>query len=578
MVIKNFLNNIYKFYSSEQRKEIKFFLILSLIGMFLEMLGIGLVVPLLTLLVEPQFLKNIIEFLNNHGVKISSEKELIFYSILAILSVFTIKTIFLSFVSYKQIRFLTNLKTDVSDKLYRIYLTKPFIFHLYNNSSKLIRDLNDSTQILIVTKSILILFTEVTVVIGILSLLIIYEPIGTLITSIFIFISGYLFYSGVQSRASKWGEERKYHEGMKLQWLQQGFTSIKDVKILNKENYFINSFTKQNKISNDTQFKQDFTLSLPRLWLELFAIVGFTILILLLINYKKDIAGIIPVLGFFAAAAFRMMPSTTRIMNSIQAVKFGFPVARTYINEFKNYDLKIKLNSEKNVSKIKFKNLIELNNINFSYPNSEKKVLRDINIKIPFGSSIGVYGNSGVGKSTFLNVFLQLLKPQGGKIQLDGKDISNFVRQWQNIMGYVPQNVYLNDDTLKKNIALGVPLEFIDQKKINQCLKDVKLNSFVDELKNGLDTKVGEFGERISGGQRQRIGIARALYNDPQILVLDEYTNALDETTESEIIKEVNSLKSNKTIITITHKNSALKFCDAIYKLTNDKGLIRDGL
>ena len=188
------------------------------------------------------------------------------------------------------------------------------------------------------------------------------------------------------------------------------------------------------------------------------------------------------------------------------------------------------------------------------------------------------YGDSGVGKSTFLNVFLQLLKPQGGKILLDGKDISNFVRQWQDIMGYVSQNIYLNDDTLKKNIALGVPLEFIDQKKINQCLKDVKLNSFVDELKNGLDTKVGEFGERISGGQRQRIGIARALYNDPQILVLDEYTNALDETTESEIIKEVNSLKSDKTIITITHKNSALKLCDAIYKLTNDKGLIRDGL
>ena len=177
---------------------------------------------------------------------------------------------------------------------------------------------------------------------------------------------------------------------MKLQWLQQGFSSIKDVKILNKENYFINSFTKQNKIANDTQFKQGFTLSLPRLWLELFVIVGFTILILLLMNYKKDIADIIPVLGFFAVAAFRMMPSTTRIMNSIQAVKFGFPVARTYINEFKNYDLKIKLNSEKNVSKIKFKNLIELNNINFSYPNSEKKVLRDINIKIPFGSSIGV--------------------------------------------------------------------------------------------------------------------------------------------------------------------------------------------
>ncbi len=345
---------------------------------------------------------------------------------------------------------------------------------------------------------------------------------------------------------------------------------------MNKLKYFTDSFATQNKLTNDTQFKQDFTLSLPRLWLELIAVIGFTILLFLLINFKNETANIIPMLGFFVAAAFRIMPSTTRIMNSLQSIKFGLPTAKTYIEEFDNFTEKIERDHK--TQNIKFKNFVELKNINFTYPNSSKIILKNINIKIPFGASIGIYGDSGVGKSTLLNVFLQLLKPQSGKITLDGQDTSNFIRQWQNIMGYVPQNVYLNDDTLIKNIALGIPDNKIDVQKINETVKKVKLDKFVNGLNEGFNTKVGEFGDRVSGGQRQRIGIARALYNDPQILVLDEYTNSLDTETESQIVKEVNLLKSNKTIITITHKSSSLKYCDETYKLTQDNGLLKSEL
>jgi ABC-type bacteriocin/lantibiotic exporter with double-glycine peptidase domain len=399
------------------------------------------------------------------------------------------------------------------------------------------------------------------------------EPLGTILSALFILTVSYLFYSKVQRKASKWGEDRKRHEGIKLQWLQQGFSSIKDIKILNKLKYFTESFNKENKLANDTQFKQDFILSLPRLWLELFTVIGFTILFFLLISFNKEIANIIPVLGFFVAAAFRIMPSMARIMNSLQSIKFGLPTAKTYIKEFDNFIEKVEEN--KKINKISFKNSIELSNINFSYPNTSKKILKNINLKIPHGASIGIYGDSGVGKSTLLNIFLQLLKPQSGKIIIDGEDASNFIRQWQNIMGYVPQNVYLNDDTLIKNIALGIPDNQIDVQKINNTIKKVRLDKFFNNLGDGFHIKLGEFGDRVSGGQRQRIGIARALYNEPQILVLDEYTNSLDAETESQIVKEVNSLKSNKTIITITHKTSSLKYCDEIYKLTNRDGLLK---
>jgi len=565
--------NFRNVYNSKQKKSIKIFFVLSLIGMFLEMLGIGLFIPLLSILIDPLYSDKIINYINNYGFYFTSQNDLILFSIILILLIFLIKTIYLSLVSFAQIKFLINLKTDISSKLYKIYLSKPFIFHLSNNSSKLIRDLNDSTQVLVVTRSMLVLFTEVTIVFGIMFLMILLEPLGTILSALFIFTTAYLFYSKVQRKASKWGEDRKRHEGTKLQWLQQGFSSIKDIKILNKLKYFTESFDKQNKLTNDTQFKQDFTLSLPRLWLELFTVIGFTILFFLLMSFNKEIVNIIPVLGFFAAAAFRIMPSMTRIMNSLQSIKFGLPTAKTYIEEFDNFSEKIE--EDQKIKKISFKNSIELSNINFIYPNAPKKILKNINMKIPYGASVGIYGESGVGKSTLLNIFLQLLKPQSGKIIIDGEDASNFIRQWQNIMGYVPQNVYLNDDTLIKNIALGVPDNQIDVQKINNTIKKVKLDKFINNLGDGFHTKAGEFGDRLSGGQRQRIGIARALYNEPQILVLDEYTNSLDAETESQIVKEVNSLKSNKTIITITHKTSSLKYCDEIYKLTYRDGLLK---
>jgi len=450
----NYLRNFKNFYSTKQIVQIRVFFLLSIIGMILEILSVGLIIPLLTLLVEPTFSTNLINILKIYGFHIASEKDLILSTIFLLLFVFFIKTLFLTYVSFKQTKFTTNFKTEVTNKLFNIYLSKPYIFHLYNNSAKLIRNLHDSTYIVIITKSVLILMSEITVVFGIFCLMIFYEPLGTILTFLFLSISGYLFYIAVQRNAAKWGASRKFHEGNRIQWLQQGFAAIKDIKILNKLEYFLNSFSKQNKITNESLFKEQYASSLPRLWLEFFAIIGFIILFLILINLKKNFYEIIPIVGFFIAAAFRIMPSVTRVMNSIQNIKFGLPVVDTYLKEFKS-----SMDSEKvflNPTKLKFNESIELVNINYSYPNSTKKILNNLNIKIPIDTSIGIYGESGVGKSTFLNVFLRLLEPQSGKILIDGQDIPDKSREWQNILGYVPQNVYLSDVSIAKNIALGV--------------------------------------------------------------------------------------------------------------------------
>lgn len=561
-------------YTSREKRMLKIFFFLSILGMFLEMLGIGLVVPFLNLLTENNYSLNILNFLSKEFKINMNNKELIIFSASLILFVFIIKTFFLTYVSYKQINFLIHLKINITDKLFSLYLKKPFIFHVHKNSSELIRNLEDSSQILIYTKSVLNLFTETTVVFGLLILLLLNEPIGTISASLFVAISGYAFYFFIRNKALIWGIDRQKNENLRLEHLQNSFRFIKDIKILNKEDYFINIFSKKNTTTNLAQLKQDFTLSLPRLWFELITIFGFVILIMVLTSFEEKFKSIIPILGFFAAVCFRAIPSITKILNAIQHMRFAYPVSENYINEFQEYNEK-KEKTNNNLCNFTFFKKIEIKSIKFSYPESKKNILNNINFEILRGSSVGIFGTSGVGKTTLINVILGLFDPQEGQINIDGENLANFKRDWQNQIGYVPQNIYLSDDNIKRNIALGVKDELIDMRKIDYCLKASSLEKFVLELSNGLNTKLGEFGDKISGGQRQRIGIARALYNKPEILILDEYTNSLDPDTEKEIVNEVNSLKKTNTILTISHNLLTLKFCDNIYELTKDKGILK---
>jgi ABC-type multidrug transport system fused ATPase/permease subunit len=533
------------------------------------LLGIGLVLPFLEILTRSEDNLGYSQYFKIINIEIISNEQLILYSILFLLSIFTLKAIFLTFVSYKQSQFLLDLKTEVTDKLFRIYLKKPYSFHLKNNSAQLIRNLNDSTQIMVMSRGALMLLTEIVVLIGVFVLLLLIKPILTLATITSLGVLGFVFHKNIQTKASKWGEDRKYHEGYKMMHLQQGFGAVKEIKISGKEETFINYFSDHNKSSNSSQFKQDFVLSLPRVWFEWLTMLAMLIILFVLLKFDRNLSVVIPVLGLFVAAAFRLVPSVTRIMNSMQLIRFSYPSVVPYLDEF-NSD-KVNSNINKRVEdKITFKNKIEFREIGFKFQNSNEEVFSKINLELQKGSFIGLIGESGVGKTTLLNLFLGLLDPSSGEILVDGKNINRGLRNWQKLIGFVPQNIYLSDDTLRKNIAFGVEEKNIDEKKIVNCLKISRLYDFVNKLKDGINIKAGELGDRFSGGQKQRVGIARAFYYDPDILIFDEFTSSLDAETEKKIIDEVSSLQGKKTIVMISHSSSALYKCEKIYKLNKN--------
>ncbi len=535
--------------------------------MILETAGVGIVVPFLQIFVGDGANDYLINFFNSIGIYTKSKNDLIFILILVLIIIYTFKASFLTFVSYIQSKYISDTRVYLKNKLYDAYLKKPYIFHLNNNSSKLIRNINEIDLVVALLHRLIFLITEILIFIGIASFVIFYEPMGSLIVILFLGLFGYLFFKKVQVRARSWGNTRQLYAGYGLKNLQEGFGAIKDIKILNRSDELLKTFTKNNKTVNLSEFKQNFVDSLPRLWLEWLVILGFVLLVLLMIFMGKELSYIVSLLGLFAAAAFRIMPSLTRIMNSIQLILYNRATVDSVYKEFKEEVSENNIDKNFSSKKVVLNKEIVLKNIDFKYSDSGPYILRNVNLSIKNGTTIGLIGESGIGKTTLINMILGLIKPTNGSINVDGIDIFQNIKSWQSQIGYVPQNIYLSDDTIKKNIAFLLPEEKINDVAVKKAIKNAKLDNLVNNLNEGIDTKVGEFGDRISGGQRQRIAIARALYTDPKVFILDECTNSLDLKTEKQIIDEVNSLKGKKTIIMIAHRLSTLENCDHIYKI-----------
>ena len=307
--------------------------------------------------------------------------------------------------------------------------------------------------------------------------------------------------------------------------------------------------------------------------IEILAIVGLVVMALVLVGLERPIETALPVLGMMAAAAFRLIPSFSRILNATQTIRFGWPSVQVLEKELNVRETaSMSLGEEEgNQEPLTFENEISLSGISYRYPQSDKSSLEDISIRISRGASIGVVGESGSGKSTLVDVMLGLLDPQKGHVALDGKDIRTNLRSWQERIGYVPQEIYLTDDSLRNNIAFGVPVASIDEDRVWKALRSAQLEEFTNELPEGLDTAMGERGVRLSGGQRQRVGIARALYHDPTVLVLDEATSSLDEKTEEGSMEAVRSFKGEKTFVIVAHRLSTVKYCDVLHRMEEGK-------
>jgi ATP-binding cassette, subfamily B, bacterial PglK len=556
--------------SKKQNIYFYIFILFAILSMILEMIGIGLIIPIIKIFTQDNIFFDKLSFLNSLDLDQYPKNELIIISLSSIIFIYFLKTIFLTYVSYAQGKYLTEIKKTTSERLYLNYLNKPYEFFLNTNSFQLIRNINDVIYFGVLVNSVLMFITELTILIGISLLLIYYEPLGSIIIILIIAIIGILFSSKIKKKSEFWGGKRKNADGQKLKSMQESFRLIQEIKVLNINRYFISKFFNSNKISAINEFKHQFVLSLPRYWFELLAVFGFAILMFILnySGYKVD--DLITVIGLFAAATFKLLPSIIRLINNIQQIHFSLPVLKNISKELRNKFFLFNLEDTIKNNKLSFKNEIYLNNISFKYQNSKKKVLDKINLKILKGTTIGIMGTSGVGKTTLINLLLGLLKPSSGSILVDNKNISKDLKSWQNNIGYVPQNINLIDESLENNIALGVEKKNINNDRIIECIKETQLANLIKNNKNGVRTHVGEFGSRLSGGQKQRIGIARSIYKNPEILILDEFTNGLDNLTEKKIVNEIQNYSKNKTVIIISHKLSTLSACDKIYQLTNN--------
>jgi ATP-binding cassette, subfamily B, bacterial PglK len=546
---------IFKIINFCNLKKYFYFFILYLFNFFFEAINLALVVPLLQLILDGSYYDKYKSYLNLY-IDASHENLIILFILLLIL-INLIKFLFLIYSSHTQKKFLAKIKRVISAKLFTYYMKKDYSFHLANNSSKLSSNIIDSNYFVSVAEASMNLISESIIMIGFIIILFLYNPIISVIVFFSISLALLLFYYLIQSKNKFWGQVRKNNNSLLFNQIKQGFGGLKELKILGRVEEVIKKFDHYNNLSSKSLYKQSFYASIPRLWFDflgliiLCSIIGF----MTFRNYPSVL--IFSTATLYIVALYRLLPSANKIMVSLQNLRFFNSTLDTIYNELiiKKNDNQLEHNYFKSEKNILFNENIILRNIYYTHKNSSSLLLENFNFEFLKGKFYGIHGSSGIGKSTLVNILLGLLEPKSGMILVDGvKLCKESIRVWQNLIGYVPQDIYLNDDTIYNNIALGISEKDIDQNQIDKVIILSKLNKFINSLPKGKNTIVGELGDKISGGQRQRIGIARALYLNPQILIFDEATSALDYDTEQEILQEINLAKKDKTIIFISHR------------------------
>jgi ATP-binding cassette, subfamily B, bacterial PglK len=562
------LKKLWLMFSPAQRRSGILLLGLMLIGMVLETLGISLVIPILALMTKGDLSSDYpmllpwLELLGN-----PSPEELIIFAMLVLVGVYIVKVLFLAFLVWLQARFISWVNSDFSLRLFTGYLRQPYTFHLQRNSVELIRNaMNQTGQVVGAIQSYLVIATESFMLFGILALMLVVETVGTLLVVSVFGLASWGFYRFTRVRIKFWGEAFQNHDKLRLQYLREGLGAAKDVKLLGREKEFIDRYQVHNLGSAQINKKRSFLIALPRFWLEILGVTGIVSIVLLMIYQNKPMESLVPTLGVFAVAAFRIMPSANRLLNATQNVRF---LSAAFNNLHQEFSLLGEAESMKEYSSLPFEKALVLENVSFCYPSTEALVLKQINLSIEQGESVGFIGSTGAGKSTLVDIILGLLIPTSGVVKVDGVDIQSNLRGWQDRIGYVPQSIFLTDDTIRNNIAFGLSGDQIDDTAIWKSLSSAQLVQFVKGLPKGLDTQIGEGGIRLSGGQRQRIGIARALYFNPSVLVLDEATSSLDTITEGDFIDAVCALKGDKTLIIVAHRLTTIEHCDYLFKVEN---------
>lgn len=563
----------------EQKKKMAGLGLMMFFGALLEMLGVGLIMPVVEGVMAGDALleKWYIRLLGNF-LPFDTANEWLLFMIAAIIAVFILKNAYLLLQTWAQARFVNKNQSKTISYMLEEYLNRPYEYYLNADIPTVFRTIDgDVPKVFTTLMEFIQLGTEgmVSLVLGLT--LLITNPTMTLMLLAIAVGMTVIVIRVLKPTLNRLGRTSQKIQSQMGKWKLQSIYGIKDVKILNKENFFAGSFGKYS--DRNAKLTTNYTVlnNTPRLLIETFSICGILAYLAVCIVNSQDLTELMPQISAFAVAAMRLMPSINRINTHLTNIAFYEPsVNYVYENvDFTSYKLKGKYEKEKsgNGEPIRLEKEIRMEGITYQYPESGKPVLVDAQMAVPVGKSVGVMGPSGAGKTTAVDILLGLLKVKSGRILCDGRDIFENYESWLSHIGYIPQTIYLTDDTIRENIAFGVAKEEIDDARVWEVLEEAQMKDFVKGLPQEIWTTIGERGVRLSGGQRQRLGIARALYHNPEILVFDEATSALDTETESAIMEAIDSFHGRKTLIIIAHRLRTIENCDIIYKV--DGGKIR---
>ncbi len=545
------------------------------IGAVFELFGVSLFMPLIKVISTPQkvkenpFMSRFIEALS-----LDSTTKMFIALAVVIILIYVIKNVYLCFLYYFLYSFIYKNQLVISTRLIRCYLKKPYSYHLDTNTSDMVRNIMlDTERLFQLILQFMNLMAEALLSLLLITYLLLSDPVMTISIAciLIVFMGGYMLLT--RKRVKRYGEINQNYDGRMHQAIEEALGAVKDIKILHREEYFVNRFNYCGNQKMRALINMNFFGAVPKYIIEMVCVVGILLVMIFKALSGTDMNTMIPQLAAFAVAAFKMLPSVGKISNYLNGISFLTPSIDLIYNDLKETEdmLRLEYKDESDAPDTSGAEQLKIENITFAYSGTGKNVLEDVSFSIPVGSSVGFIGATGSGKSTMADVILGILYPAKGTIRFGDMNVYEYPFTWAEKLAYIPQVIFLADESIRENIAFGIDRDKIDDDKVWAAVREAQLTDFIKSLPEGLDTKVGERGVRLSGGQRQRIGIARALYGDPELLVLDEATSALDNETEKAVMDAIDSLHGRKTMIIIAHRLTTIKNCDVIYRVAQGK-------
>lgn len=562
----------------KQKRSMIWIILMMLVGGVLESLGVTMLVPIITVVIDPvkvdenKYLSAVY-----HGLHLQNTTQFAVVMLLAFVGVIAVKNIYLFCQQKVQLKFVYTNQFATSRRMMINFMQRPYEYYLNADTSVIQRNItSDVNNMYGLILSCLQLCSECIVFICLVGVLLAIDAQMIMIVAALMVVLLIVIKKVLKPIMVKAGQDNQdYYSGL-YKWIEESVMGIKEIKIANKESYFINEYAKCGAGYVNSVQKYNIFNATPRLLIETVCICGMIGYFIVIILHGAKVTDLLPQLSALAMAAMRLLPSVNRINNYQTSISYFEPFFMGVSDNLQEeiHDDQVSYDAErylrkKEVEKLEIRKEIKLEDITYKYPNTDTLIFDHADMEIPIGNAVGIVGTSGAGKTTIVDILLGLLEIESGRILADGVEVRDHYESWLKNIGYIPQTIFMIDSSIRKNVAFGYPDEEIDDDKVWRALKEAQLDEFVKGLPDGLDTSIGERGIRISGGQRQRIGIARALFEDPEVLVLDEATSALDNETEAAIMDSINRLHGKKTLIIIAHRLQTIEKCDMVYRVEN---------